>query len=261
VSHFDAPAHRLVVSDLGTRALALGGRGEVVRVSRLDLDARTTRPLRDLRIDGAADSYDGATWAVCSGREVLLLDTLHPTLRTLWHVAELPGRPLALERPDPAALAFITRGEGGFEGWFYRGGTLRQRAPLRLEGQEPTVVGACTVDLAPDGIWHAVVFGSDGPPRLGQVTGHGSAGQQLEGAVGVRQLAGGQGVAAVLLVDGGAEVRWWSSALAPLGAIGLEGSAEVALRVAGGTLTVADELGRVMVVALRTGRCTHDLRA
>jgi len=260
VARFDVPSHRLVVSDLGTRALALGDRGEATRVSVLDLDARTARPLCDLRLEGFAPSYDGARWWVVVGRSVAMLDALRDDLRTLWHVRDLPGPPFALER-DGGTTSFVT----GFElreGWVYEGEVLRRRAPLApaLDGE--------SVQLAlggyAGGAWHAVMTAApDGPATLrsAEVGASGglplAPGEQLLGA----GVAGGARVGVALRTAAGIDVVIVDPAdLRPVARVSLPGAEDVVLRLAGERVTVADRWGRVVGIDLAAGRVTHDVR-
>ncbi|MCB9589608.1 MAG: hypothetical protein H6718_29610 [Polyangiaceae bacterium] len=61
---FAEPTERIVMSRHGDRAILLAKRGEVWRLSRLDLVARRIQPWRDARIDVYAAEFDGQTWLV-----------------------------------------------------------------------------------------------------------------------------------------------------------------------------------------------------
>ncbi len=266
LARFEAPAHALVVSDLGTRALAVGGRGEVVSVVRLDLEARTSRRLRDLRLQAFATSFDGTTWAVSEGPAVQLLDTLREDLRTLWHVSELAGLPVALERPGPDLLAFaVEAGDGTVEGWSYQGGALRQRTALAFEGglQRLEVVrfGGCLIDpVTTVARWHAVLQPEEGAPLLAPAGGTKWPPVPLEGAENPIGFAGGERPALALRCADAVEVRWFTPLGAPLGRLRLEGARSAALRTEGDLITVADDLGRVLVIDALRGRLVTDLR-
>lgn len=262
IARFDAPAHHLVVSDLGSRALALARRGEACRVTRLDLDARTTRPLRDLRLRTWANSFDGATWAVASDRSVLLLDALREDLRTLWHVSNLPGAPIAFER-SASCLSFVTvDSEGAAEGWVYSlpDPTLRRREAIT---QPPD--GAVLLGLGgfSDGRWYGVVrpAAADATPLLRPASPLGSNSYALDPAAESFELLGGELLAVVTRTSEDACVRLLNPALlASRASVTFGGNSAFAVRIDGQRVTIADARGRVIGLDLALGRVTHDLR-
>lgn len=261
VCRFDVPAHALVVSDTGTRALALAPRGDVTRISRLDLDARTCAPIRDLRLDGFARSYDGQRWLATAQGAVALLDVLRDDLRVLWRVDGLPGPPAALWR-DQRQAAFITTGEPA-EGWRYElpGLVLRERVPL-----EPARNGEACLRLGgySGGRWFAVVRRPDEAILVRTASGASVAhllGHEADAVVG---LAGGHSVAVATQHSGGVAVVALDAAVAPRAGprlrLDLEGASSAALSLVGERLTISDDRGRIVAVDLALGRITHDLR-
>jgi hypothetical protein len=130
VAHFDVPAFSLVPSVHGDRALAIAPRGEVRRLSRLDLVARRATPWCDAAVDTWAPTYDGSVWFVASRSTVMMVDALAKDLRALWRVPDLPGGSVAVMAVDAGRLSFVTKAE---ERWTYdlpQGLTLRARTPL-----------------------------------------------------------------------------------------------------------------------------------
>jgi hypothetical protein len=263
LARLDAPAHRLVVSDLGTRALALAPRGEAVRVSRLDLEARTAHPVRDLRIHGFAARYDGATWAIAAERRVLIVDCLRDDLRTLWHVSDLPGVPLALaSRAGELSFATVDR-DGASEGWTYAlpNPTLRRRAPL----PPATRAFPCAPVALAGGEWyaaHPAGTEDDNASVLRRAVPDAPGGFALPaGPSAFVQLAGAELLAVALRVEAGIEV----DVLEPpgfrlLGKVLLGGAQAARVRLAGRQVTVADDRGRVVGLDLAEGRVSHDVR-
>jgi hypothetical protein len=65
--HFDQPAHELVLSTRGDRALALAPRGRAWRVARLDLVGHRSRVWCEVELTAWAPEFDGASWLVGSG--------------------------------------------------------------------------------------------------------------------------------------------------------------------------------------------------
>jgi hypothetical protein len=262
VARFDVPAHRLVVSDLGTRALALAPRGEATRVSVLDLDARTARTARDLALRGFAGSFDGTAWLVAEGRSVLLLDTLRDDLRTLWHVPDLPGPATALQR-DTGWFTFLTFDEhGSIEGWLYDlpGLTLRARSrdfPCS-DDEEILCLGGHS-----DHRWFGVFArpASGDCPILRAASGRGPAPCPLPGVEQVVGLTGGPAVAAAFRTVSGVEVLALDPAtLQPVATVSLAGARDGTVRMDGTRLTACDDQGRVIGIDLAGRRVTHDLR-
>lgn len=257
IARFDAPAHHLVVSDLGTRALALARRGDACRITRLDLDARTTRPLRDLQLRGWANGFDGSTWAVASDRSVLLLDTLREDLRTLWHVSDLPGQPTCLERSS-TALSFVTRSGGAVaEGWLYSlpDPTLRARRSLSPPANGETVLG---VDTFAHGTWFSVR--DDGAGLLLRSDAGGQV-YRLEPGAAPLDLMGGERPAMLCETSEAVVVRVFDSKkLLPVAAVTFDGDPHVLVRIEGEKVTIADSHGRVVGLDLALGRVSHEIR-
>ncbi|HET8723887.1 MAG TPA: hypothetical protein VFM53_06735, partial [Anaeromyxobacteraceae bacterium] len=261
LARFDVPAHRLVLSDAGTRALAVGARGEVVSVARIDLEARTMRRLRDVQLDGFASTFDGIAWPVRSQRTVHLLDTLHEGLPTLWSVSELGGWPLALERPVPGLLTFVVVGGDDWEGWAFHDGVLRQRttldpggsgtdpAGLLVAGRVATTTGRSEVR------WSAIRIPEDGgAPCLGAIDRQGGASAPIAGATGLLSLVGGARLVAAYRSGDAVEVQWFSPGHEPLGRLRLEGAGHAIARPGGDRITAADDTGRVLVIDAVRGR-------
>jgi hypothetical protein len=135
VAHFDVPAFALVPSVHGDRALALAPRGEVRRLSRLDLVQRRAVPWCDAPLHAWAPTYDGNVWFASLGSTVMMLDALAAGPRALWRVTDVPGRVRELAA-DAERLSLLT---SEMERWTYdvpRGPTLRARAPLPLGDTE-----------------------------------------------------------------------------------------------------------------------------
>jgi hypothetical protein len=133
LAHFDVPAFRLVPSVHGDRALALAPRGELLRVSRLDLSARRAEPWCEARVDAFASSYDGNLWFVSEGHTALGVDALARDWRALWRVTQVGQRVLAVAQEGAQLSLLAAEGEGRGEVWTYGlsgGPTLRSRRPV-----------------------------------------------------------------------------------------------------------------------------------
>jgi hypothetical protein len=131
VAHFDQPAHRLVISEHGDRAIALARRGEVWRLARLDLLARRANDWCEAHIDAFAPDYDGSLWFVGAKGDFYAIDATAEKFDALWRVPEAGHSVVGVAR-SASTCSFITATEfGGLETWVYRLPllTLRSRTP------------------------------------------------------------------------------------------------------------------------------------
>jgi hypothetical protein len=141
-AHFDAPAFWLVPSVHEDRVLALAPRGELKRLSLIELGPRRAVHWCDARVDAFAPSHDGGLWFVAAEDTVMAVDALDlKGFRALWRVSQVGGRVMALEA-DAEWLRFATWGSEP-QLWTYAlpgGPTLRSRSPRRLGDGLPWVV-------------------------------------------------------------------------------------------------------------------------
>jgi len=116
---FTVPAERLVLAHSGQVALALARRGDVWRISRLDLARREARDLGMTALDHFATEFDGTGWTVCRNRSIQVLD-IHQSLQSvLWQVTDLPGKVLDMSGISTVEQFLIEDGHGGMELWRY----------------------------------------------------------------------------------------------------------------------------------------------
>lgn len=104
LARFTEPAHRLVPSDHGDRAILVAPRGEVMRLSRVDLIARRASHWCDAQIDRFADEYDGALWMVSRRDTVYAVEVTAAGWQHAWKVDE-PGATVVDLRREPQSLA------------------------------------------------------------------------------------------------------------------------------------------------------------
>lgn len=91
-AHFDAPAHRLVLSYRGDRAIALAARGELWTLTLLDLSARKAEPWCEAALTAFASDFDGSLWFVAIADTFLALDMTSRDFEALWRLPGLEGR-------------------------------------------------------------------------------------------------------------------------------------------------------------------------
>jgi hypothetical protein len=235
VAHLDQPATRLVVSDHGTRALALVRRGRVHRIARLDLVERRGGHWCDAECDGGADTYDGDVWLTHRAGEVAAIDTTASRWKAIWGIDT--GMPACTVRRDGGHFAILSTHGERHELWCYEGFTLRHRrevarVPGNLLVARPAthdVVQSSQVALGPGRV---VAFEADG--RVGVVARARRDGVTITATHLTRQLA--------------------------LAHVELDGTREIRLRLADLAITACDDHGRVIVLDLRSGAWRRDLR-
>ncbi|GHG79193.1 bpX6 domain-containing protein [Comamonas sp. JC664] len=152
VARFDVPAFHLVPSLHGDRALALARRGDVWRLSRVDLSTRRGAFWCDAKVHTWAPVYDGNVWFASVENTVLMVDPLAADFRALWRVTDLPLQVSAMAA-DSVHLSFLA---GYRERWTYtldQGPTLRSRVGLPF-WREDAPFSMSSLDIAavtPDG--------------------------------------------------------------------------------------------------------------
>lgn len=150
LARFSEPAHRLVPSLHGDRAILVAPRGESTRLARLDLIARRCRPWCDVHLDRHASEYDGATWFTSRGGTVHGIDALADGWSHAWKVHEQDAVVHALERDAQSLHVWFHKASGPRAGgapaasligelWRYELPTLalRQRTATPLDGISP----------------------------------------------------------------------------------------------------------------------------
>ncbi|MCC6536210.1 MAG: hypothetical protein IT162_01585 [Bryobacterales bacterium] len=148
LTHFAQPAGSLVISTHGTKALAVARRGEVWRVARLDLVARTGSAWCVTALESFAASFDGAQWFVAIGGTLHALDTTAEAMESIWSVDT--GFQILNIDYEPATLALqLNSGEV----WRYQlpGLVLRSREPGELAPCGLAIFGH-RADLEEDGL-------------------------------------------------------------------------------------------------------------
>ena len=96
MAHFDEPAHRLVISADGNRAIAIAPRGAISRLARVDLANRSAAYWCDAPITAHHRDFDGSIWHVACGADLFVIDTLARGFEPLWRIPDM-GRVMALQ--------------------------------------------------------------------------------------------------------------------------------------------------------------------
>jgi hypothetical protein len=259
VAELDQPAHRLVVSDYGDRAVALARRGDAWRLARLDFVARKAEPWCTVRLGAFAADYDGALWFVTGPHGLIAAELSGDTLDGDWGISRLPGTPLVLARSADRCSAVFDGSEP--EVWTYELPSLTLR---RREAVVPAFGNRKLQSLAvsPEGtLAELSVIGR----RLALHI-HGTGGGDLEiplhgpGRPGEPALAG-DWIALPLHEPEGVVFRLVHRPSAAVRAeVTLGKATRAALRLTPQYLTLADDRGRVVILDLENGQVRRDYR-
>jgi hypothetical protein len=262
VAHFDQPASTLVASDHGASALAVIERGGVQRIARLDLAARRGAHWCDVELEHAARSFDGGSWLVSQGRDVLAIDATAARWKALWGITLDDGEAARGIARDGEWWAFRAVSPGASELWFYQGATLRRRQ--RRDGvvaADATSIPAAVALRPASQDWVEVTRGIAEPhevqialPAPGATIGLGQPTRlDVDNRVAAVVVGHGDGstVLVVYLDAGGPRV---------VARLHLDAAYQVTTRFVDFTLAIGDETGRAIVLDLRTGALRLDLR-
>jgi hypothetical protein len=284
---FAEPAHALVVSDRGDRALALARRGEAWRVARLDLIGGRSEPWCEARFEAAAGTFDGGTWVVASGSRLLVIDALEQRFEALasLDLGSEDARPCAIARSTDACTVVLGAGDDvrrcvyQLPAWTLR--AQADAAPPRAYAHAPQ--GRPWFDLlAASGSGEAAIVASvasrDGrgasmASRFGELHVASAAEQRR---VGLGSLGESSARPVALALNARYVAHAFQTALAPEGSVTvglrdmaqleiraivtLAGSSTASLRLDDRTLTVADDRGRVLVTDLEVGDIVAEAR-
>ncbi|HET9211019.1 MAG TPA: hypothetical protein VFR03_11505, partial [Thermoanaerobaculia bacterium] len=265
VAELDQPAHRLVVSDHGDRAIALAKRGDSWRLARLDFSLRRTEPWCEARLDAFAPDYDGALWFVAGPDGLLAADATAKRLEGAWGLSRLPGSALAISR-SALRCSLALAGEPS-EVWTYElpSLTLRRRDPVPIA---PVIRRTHRIAVSPEGaLAEPSPGGATGKQILLQI--HGwqiQDGPMVEipldasGRPGEPAIHGDWAALPVYSSEGACVYLLHLPSAAVRAEVALGRSTKVALRLTTQYLTLADDRGRVVVLDLENGQVRRDFR-
>ncbi len=265
VAELDQPAHRLVVSDHGDRAIALAKRGDSWRLARLDFSLRRAEPWCEARLDAFAPDYDGALWFVAGPDGLLAADATAKRLDGAWGVSRLPGSALAIARSG-GRCSLALAGDPS-EVWTYElpSLTLRRRDPVPIA---PVIRRTHRIAISPEGaLAEPSPGGATGRQILLQI--HGldiQDGPRVEipldasGRTGEPAIAGDWAALPVFSSEGACVHLIHLPSTAVRAEVALGRSTKTALRLTPQYLTLADDRGRVVVLDLENGQVRRDFR-
>jgi hypothetical protein len=276
VTHFDQPAEKFVISDNGARAIALARRGEVWRLSRLDLIEWRSEDWCDAEIDAFAPSYDGSLWFVGAKGDFYAIDAQSKSFEALWRVPDA-GRVLGVAR-SAASCSFLTISSDGsdVEQWVYALPllTLRRRSSPAKLPDNVVRINYC-IAFSPEGVYVDQSLYCLANPESGEMTPLPSLklrvfegeleklafsiGNELSAPLQPEIL--GKRVVSPVLADDVIRVGVGDLHSKDVTAqLFLESANQVSTRLAENTLTVADNLGRVIAIDLRRNCSIRNFR-
>jgi hypothetical protein len=281
VAHFDQPAHRLVLSDNGDRAIALAKRGEVWRLARLDFLSRRAENWVEARLDAFANDYDGSMWFIGAGEDFYAIDTTAKRFDAIWRVPGIEGNIVAVARSSSSCRILTAKLRDSpwenslWEEWHYELPVLRlsNRETLRFFPFKNTVLYEKHVALAADG-WMAdqslyIIVNDEQTatpvsPWLNIFTNDRMFTQiPLEGEAckPVTPSIFGNWVAAPVIDKHEARVLLIDVKEGKVRAeIALEKANTLAVRLQSQVLTVADNRGRLLAIEINSGHLIRNLR-
>ena len=276
VTHFDQPAERLVISDNGARAIALARRGEVWRLSRLDLIEWRSEDWCDAEIDAFAANYDGSLWFLGAKGDFYAIDAQSKSFEALWRVPDAGGRVLSVARSE-SSCSFLTAAKewSEVEQWIYQLPLLTLRRRSSPPNPPKNVICMANFNVfSPDGVYvDQSLYGLVDPETMnvtrlpiklrvfeGEL-------EKLEFSIGnelstpLQPEILGKWVVSPVLADDVISVGVGDLQSKDLTAqLFLESATQVSTRLAENTLTVADNLGRVIVIDLRRNCSLRNFR-
>ncbi len=160
---FDVPAEHLVLSDHGTRAIALARAGHLWRLARIEIPERRARPWCNASLISWSPSYDGSIWFAGVGGALHAIDALAEGWRSLWAWKELDGGATFVAR-TPRSLAFVVHHRNGeLEIWRVELPSMTLRARNPVPAPSPGV--RHWVELTAEG-WMIMCSADGESPRL-----------------------------------------------------------------------------------------------
>lgn len=118
LTHFDQPTQKFIVSDLGTKAICLANRGDVWRLSKIDFVERKAVYWCDITFTNFAPTFDGNLWFIGQKDEIYAIDTNSPKFESIWHVSEIGGQIVEINRSKNKLMLLIIHSKG-IEKWWY----------------------------------------------------------------------------------------------------------------------------------------------
>lgn len=264
VAEIDQPAHRLVLSDHGDRALALARRGDAWRLARIDFPTRKAEVWCDARIGAFAPDYDGSLWFVTSEHGLTAIETTGQRFDGPWGIPDLPGSARAVARSTSRCSLLVAGATPEVWTWELPSFTLRSRGSVSPPLPEDELHSRHRT-VAPDGTLIEQSIGFSTGRRLAlklhvhgrcefdiPLPGEGWASEPVVSPAWVASpVHGPEGTRVYLTHVETGRVR---------AEVTLARAGRVTLRLTAQDFTVVDDRGRVVILDLENGQMRRDLR-
>ena len=146
VATIDAPADALVTSDHGAYVIAVARRGELLRLTRVDVDRRIARPWWETKLHSFARTFDGSRWLVCERGVATLIDATDERWSALARLSDLET--FSVDRAGERALLIATDDHGRtFERWTYDVALQRLHRREAIELDQIAIIGGRTTEV------------------------------------------------------------------------------------------------------------------
>jgi hypothetical protein len=253
VATIDAPADALVTSDHGSYVIAVARRGELHRLTRIDLDRRIARPWWEARLTSFARTFDGTRWLVSEGGVATLVDATDDRWSALARLVDIEtdrvdragDRALLIASDDLAAY---------FDRWTYDVGLrrLHRREEHDREHHRFACLGGRTAEV--------VIRQSDDGASIMRL--RDSWKRDLPRLPLVDAVRIDDSLAVVpSRADWGVEVEVLSKVVSGASArVELHGAEHCAIGLAAPLLAIGDDRGRILVLDVVRARVRLDLR-
>jgi hypothetical protein len=280
IAHFDQPANRIVVSDSGSRAIALAHRGDSWHLSRVDLQSRRAGRWCDAEISHFAPSFDGSVWYLVSGQDVYAIDAGAPGLDALWRIPGV-GRVVGPLTTTPSTMSLITFQDNNFWLWDYQLPQMRlkNKHPLAFSRALESVMRLRLLSCPDSGVLDASTVFPASQDAKGKVP-LDQAQQilfrknnrewiellrlQSDEQVASDPVLAGHWFVVSTISQARTRILLFQLANANLPVIRLsveiEGPAKASVRLDSGNLVIADDFGRLLVFELTYGERIRDIR-
>ena len=268
IARFNEPAHRIVISDHGDRALVLAPRGEAQRIARIDVAGKREQAWCDARIGPFAADFDGSSWYVVRRGKLAAIDVLDTAWSALWTHAEDGADVVAIARSSLGLACLVEHHRDRELDVITLAAGTHKRSPSQTVQRFGAQAPPGTTDLAISGLGAVAEMARDEDPSRGLRLHVGG----MRFTVGAAIPPSSRGLLAIgdLWV---VAASWPRPAESPvvhvvhLGTraerlrIDLAGRGRrCGARIQGDRLVVFDDRGRLLVISLRTGKKLRDLR-
>lgn len=262
LAHFNVPAHSLVLSDNGNRAIALAKRGEVFRLSQININERKAAFWVETALDLYAHTFDGANWFVVTGSILSAIDVHSEHFKANWNVADLPGYARSLSR-SPQHLSILLDSVDDSESWTYdTTGSIRLRERHYIGPQDDYCIATA---VSPSGQVAIFVWDEDQQSMIYALKNKGKTVLEIPldsvaGTIGIPDFSEHW----LILPSGNSESVSFNFIHPGYGknklVLTFNKTNKIQIKCQTDTALISDSNGRIIAVDLNSGTLIHDIR-